>query len=330
MIAFMKKALPEYELTVLVNPGARSLLENNPAVQQVLVIDKKGIHRGPAGMLKMIRDIRKSKFDLLLSPHQSHRTSLLALFSGIGKRHGYRSAGLSLFAYTHRLHRPPVKPEIERLLQFLNEALGVDIERASRRPLLFESESSQKEATLLLSSLSIPSRPILMAPSSVWPTKRWTPWGFAELAGQLIRHFKCQVLLVGSKEDYPVAEEVRRYAEMMHPAVIEEKITNVCGETSLLGLYSLMKRSRLLVSNDSAPVHFACAAGIPVTAIFGPTVTGLGYAPIAPRTGVVENNELDCRPCGTHGGNSCPRGHFRCMKEITARQVFDHVLKMGP
>ena len=82
-----------------------------------------------------------------------------------------------------------------------------------------------------------------------------------------------------------------------------------------------MEKSLLLVSNDSAPVHFGCAARLPVTAIFGPTTPAQGYAPIAPRTAVSQHTHLGCRPCGTHGAKRCPLGHFRCMDDLSAQDV---------
>ena len=328
MIAAIKKNFPQARLTVLVNPGAAILLAGNPAIHEVLVIDKKKKHRGLRGMQRILGEIRSRNFDVLLSPHESHRTGILAMFSKIPVRYGYDSAGFRRLAYTHHLKRPMEEPEIRRLLRFLEDSLKTDGRVLSEQLLLYETAESRREASELLSGLFNPVSPILLAPSSVWATKRWTPWGFAELAGLLVERFKAPVLLVGSKDDCPVAELTLRFVQETLPPWIVEKVINVCGQTSLPGLYSLMKRGRLLVSNDSAPVHIGCAAQIPVVAIMGATVPSLGYAPIAPRTAVAELEGLPCRPCGTHGANRCPLGHFRCMKELTAEAVFARALKV--
>jgi heptosyltransferase-2 len=81
-----------------------------------------------------------------------------------------------------------------------------------------------------------------------------------------------------------------------------------------------MDRVDLLVTNDSAPLHVAAARGTPTVAIFGATTRGLGFSPFQDRSRVVEV-ELSCRPCGLHGGNDCPAGHFRCMGEISTKMV---------
>jgi len=325
MFAALKEALPFSRLTVMIKPEAVGLLQSSPSIDELLVIDKKGRHRGPVGMLRFAREIRKRKFDVILSPHQSHRTSLLCAVSGVPLRFGYRSAGFASLAYHKTFERPSGMPEIVRLLKFLDDSIAPgSAQGASRQPQLFETEESTAEALQLFSSLHI-SRAICIAPSSVWPTKRWTPWGFAELAGKLVQKYNSDIVLIGSKGDRAVSEEVIDFAKILLPEAVQQRIHDLTGKTSLLGLYSLIKRCRLLISNDSAPVHLGSAAGIPLVAIFGPTIPAFGFAPISPGSAVTEIKGLPCRPCGTHGSKRCPEGHFRCMKGIGADDVLETV-----
>ncbi len=334
MISALRAVLPEAKITVLVRPDAAMILRSDPRINAILPFDKKKTHRGPGGMTALAREIRGRAFDLLLCPHQSHRSGILSMFSGIPERIGYKSAGFSRFAYTERLVRPLDRPEIHRLLAFLSDALEnrvpnarAIIAKTSDVPVLFETQESEAEASHLLSSLNI-RNPALIAPSSVWPTKRWTAQGFADLAALIIERYQCDVLLVGSKEDGIIARDVVLALEETQPPRVRERVHEICGKTSLPGLYSLMKRSRFLVSNDSAPVHFACAARIPVVAVFGPTVPALGYAPIAPKS-VVAEIDLPCRPCGTHGGKVCPLSHFHCMRHLTPEMVMGKLLEVS-
>ena len=324
MIAAFKQFFPDARLSVLVKPEAVSLLRHNPHVAEVLVIDKAGVHRGPAGMLRMAREIRSRKFDVLLGPHQSHRSSILAMLSGIERRVGYRGAALARFAYQDLLERDLDRPEIERLLQFLDGAFSIDTGRCSRDLEIYIEDENRTTARHLLRDLNAP-RPVLVAPSSVWPTKRWTAWGFARLCLLLSRRYQTRVLLVGSKADKTVNQEVLTNLSMMVGPESRDRVIDIAGQTSLPVLYAIMEQSRLLVSNDSAPVHLGCAARIPVVAIFGPTVPALGYAPIAPGTTVAELPDLVCRPCGTHGAKRCPLEHFRCMKDLTPEMVMERV-----
>lgn len=325
MLKTIKKYYPDAKLSVLVKPEAKQILQPLSFVDEIIVIDKKNQHRF-LGMLKIIHEIKNKKFDIILSPHQSFRTGLIVFFSGAPFKVGYETSSLS-FVYNLKLKRTK-KNEIHRLLDFLKESICPDLNSYVNAPILEETEESIKKAQKLLSQFS--TKPIAFACSSVWPTKRWTPWGFAELAGKVIEIYKSPVILIGSKEDYELSEYIKFYAKHILPEHLYNQIYNFCGKTDLITLYSLLKRCKFIVSNDSAPVHFGCAANIPVIAIFGPTTKDLGYAPICDKSRIVEIEGLYCRPCGTHGGKKCPEKHFRCMKEITPNMVLNKIQEVYP
>ena len=329
MLRALRQCHRDAKITVLVKPEAAPFLEGLPFVDHILKFDKGKSHKY-GGMLNMIRTIRAAKYNVLLSPHQSHRTGILALFSGIPVRYGYKTAGFAKLAYHHRLIREPSKHEIYRLLSFLSDGFCPELNQLPTLDStleLAESNISSQKAEHLIKSITKQnkdSKPILLAISSVWPTKRWTPYGFAELAGLLFDNYQQEILLIGSKADSEIAKQVLSIAKQILSPNTVAHIHNLCGQTDLVTLYSLMRRSLVVVSNDSAPVHFGCAAAVPVVAIFGPTVPAFGYAPIAPRTAVAEI-DLYCRPCSTHGSLKCPEKHFRCMRELTAEMVFEKV-----
>jgi heptosyltransferase-2 len=95
---------------------------------------------------------------------------------------------------------------------------------------------------------------------------------------------------------------------------------NAVGRTPLKALAAWMDRLAVLVTNDSAPLHVAAARGTPAVAVFGPTTRDLGFGPFHRASRIVEV-ELECRPCGLHGGRRCPKGHFRCMADVTPDEV---------
>src|SRR4029077_6880312 len=94
----------------------------------------------------------------------------------------------------------------------------------------------------------------------------------------------------------------------------------LAGRTDLAMLVAAIDRLALLVANDSAPMHIACARGVPVVAVFCATTPALGYGPWGPH-GVVVEADLACRPCGRHGGRRCPRGTEYCMRLIRSHDV---------
>jgi heptosyltransferase-2 len=317
---------PNSHLAAVLRPDAAKVLEGLPFLDEIIPWDKKSKHRGIGGLRKLAAELKSREFETLLSPHSSHRTGFLSYLSGVPNRYGFVDAGFSRFAYTHRLARQGNLPEIKRLLDFLDQSIAPGAASASTDLHLAEDDAGRAEAESILRSHDA-IRPILLAPSSVWATKRWTPYGFAELAGKLVKKHKCRVFLVGSPDDRALCDQVLNFVKDFQHEYVQEKVVNVAGDTSLRGFFSLVKRSRLMVSNDSAPVHYACAARIPVVALFGPTVPALGYAPITKNSRTAEI-DLACRPCGTHGAKVCPLLHFRCMKELTADLVMEKIAEL--
>jgi heptosyltransferase-2 len=119
-------------------------------------------------------------------------------------------------------------------------------------------------------------------------------------------------VVLGAPGERPVAEDVVTRAG--------GGATVLAGRTDLATLVALIDRLTLLVANDSAPMHVACARGVPVVAVFCATTPALGYGPWGPRRAVVEA-DLACRPCGRHGGRRCPRGTEDCMRLVRSDDV---------
>ena len=101
-----------------------------------------------------------------------------------------------------------------------------------------------------------------------------------------------------------------------------------CHEMWQLGSAELIRRCHLLVTNDSAPQHLASAVNTPTVAIFGPTVPEFGFGPLAEPSAIVgiSPQVLACRPCDRHGPQRCPLRHWKCMRDLTARDVAARVL----
>jgi heptosyltransferase-2 len=158
-------------------------------------------------------------------------------------------------------------------------------------------------------------RLIALAPGSIWATKRWP--GFPALATSLSSHGR--VVIVGGPADRALAA--------MITATTPDAI-DATGRFSLLASAELIRRAALLVTNDSLPQHLASAMGTPTVTIFGPTVPGFGFGPLAPGSIATFHETLTCRPCHPHGPAVCPLGHHKCMRDLTAAAVLARVLEV--
>jgi heptosyltransferase-2 len=307
----IKKIHPDSYLTVVIRPEYRELMRAIPEIDELIFYDKRGRERGFSNFYKKIREIRLRLASLAVSPHRSARTALLLWQSHLPRRVGFAEAGLG-FLYTDRVERDMSLHEVDRNLSLLS-ALGQDPGKFDRRPYLQVKEEWEKEASRLLPS---PRGYIGIAPSSVWPTKRWIPSGFSRLIDQVSDRFGLSTVILGEPGAEFLAREITGQTK-------SEPI-NLVGKTPLGVLTAVVSKLKLLVSNDSGLVHVASARNIPAVVIFGPTSPKFGYGPLGPGSRTVEL-PLDCRPCHIHGPRECPQSHFKCMKEIAPEQVLEAV-----
>lgn len=319
LISEVRRRFPRAELAVLCTPQAKSLLEGNPDIDAILTDDKKGEGRGWGGLWREAGALREQGFALALSPHKSFRTALLLFLAGIPYRIGFRqSAGW--FFYHRRAERDSKRHDVERNLSIL-KPLGID-PKDCRRDLRVEGSASAREAVgRLFRSLGIEKgRPIFgVNPGSVWPTKRWTPQGYAELMVCLKEKYGPALLLFGGPEDRGIVEEIQQLCG--HIGI------NLAGRVGLDELPAALDWCDLFITNDSGPMHIAVARGVPVVAIFCATTPSLGFYPYSGRAVVIEKG-LPCRPCAAHGGRRCPLGTEDCMRLIKPEDVLRGVERL--
>ena len=310
----VKEVIPGARLSVLTRPETAAVFKACPAVDEVLLDDKHGAHRGLKGLLAAGRTLKAGGFDLALVPHRSLRTAIAAWLSGIPRRIGFAaSAGAALFHET--VPFPWGAPEAERNLALLLP-LAPGLKAGPGDSLYLADDAAVPEALRRrLADDGVRDGDVLVGihPGSVWPTKRWLPERFSALAGRLTRESGAKVILLGGPGDRELNGRVARDAGV--------PVLDWTGKTTLPELITLTARLDLLVTNDSGPMHVAAAHGVPVLALFGPTTRELGFFPYGEGHRVLEA-DLRCRPCGLHGSRECPEGHFLCMRLITVEAAF--------
>ncbi len=317
-LANLRGLLPDADLRFLTTPAGARLLTPNAFGAGIIAYDKRGCDRGPAGFLRIARQLRGFAPDLVFCLHRSLRSVLLAKISG-GEIWGFReAAGSVLFA--NRVPRGENLYEAEKNHRILSAWAGERARGLPLFPMLGAAAGENSEAIRLLGSLD---KFVALAPGSVWATKRWPAERFAKLARLLWEKHGLRSVLVGGGEPADL-ESARALLNGYGKNSEAGAPLDLVGKTSLGTLKSVLSRASLVIANDSAPLHIAVAMGAPVLGIFGPTTRKLGFFPLAPegKARVAELPGLPCRPCGMHGHQECPLGHFRCMLELGPEAVF--------
>jgi heptosyltransferase-2 len=287
---------------LITTPAAASLVERHPAVREVIRYDKRGQDRGAGGFFRLVRQLRQRRYERAYLPHRSWRSGALAWLAGIRERIGFSDG--STILYTSTVKRPEAGHEVERLLALAGPGVEPPVS------LVLEPED-RLQADRWLADHGISGEFIALAPGSIWGTKRWPYYG------ELVRRLSQPVVVVGGKEDCALGESI--------VAAGSGRASNASGELSLRASAALIAKAQLLVTNDSAPLHMATAAGTPIVAIFGPTLPSFGFGPRGQRDRIVEHDHLACRPCSAHGPEICPLGHHRCMRELGVEQVIEAI-----
>ena len=319
----LRKILPSAQITLLTTPVGKEILTPNPWGVDFIVYDKKGKERGFASLMKKLGEARAVKPDLVFCLHRSVRSGVIARWSGAPAIWGFKEASGHLF-YTDEVSRQDRVFEAEKNLRFLEARFNIPRGELSPYPELFCDERDRHTAEDLVGRGDY----AVLAPSSVWATKRWPADRFGELAARIVDNGSRVVLVSGgSKEEKAVVDELMR--AFKNARGDSSQLVNLAGKTSPGVLKAVLARAKFAVCNDSAPLHIAIAMGRPGVAIFGPTVKSQGFFPLAEaRWDVAENSGLDCRPCGEHGHNRCPKEHFRCMLQVSVDDVYGRLSKV--
>jgi heptosyltransferase-2 len=301
----LRDRFPNCVLAAVVRPESFLLLRDNPHIDNIIVYDKYGRDRGIMGLFRVARLLKG--FDWAIIIQRYLRSALLPLMAGIKKRTGYGSSGVS-FLYSEKKYNDKGRHEVQRCLDL------IDAGNDSRyRPRIFVGDEVRVEADKLLAECGVEGDFAVVAPGSVWATKRY-PY-YPELIDGIRTRFGLNIVLLGGAADKEISRRISDKCGF--------KPLDLTGETDLLHSAEIISRAKIVFSNDSAPAHMAAAVETPVAAIFGPTVPGFGFWPYFARSVVVDIGELYCRPCTTHGSEKCPQMHFRCMVDLKPERVLE-------
>ncbi|WP_324676111.1 glycosyltransferase family 9 protein [Hymenobacter sp. GOD-10R] len=298
---------PGTPVDFLVRKGNEGLVKDHPHVRQVLIWDKKKDKY--LGLGRLLRQIRATGYDQVITLQRFASTGFLTAFSGARERVGFDKNPLS-FAFTRTV--PHLLGEGLHEVQRNLMLLGVDKAAPPIRPRLYPTALDESAAAQVAQQAN--GGPyICIAPTSVWFTKQFPQEQWVKLLQALPAQYT--VFLIGGPPDVAACEELRL-------ASSRPNVLNVAGKLSLVASAALMRGSVLNYVNDSAPMHLCSAVDAPTCAIYCSTVPAFGFGPLSSRSWIVEREEkLACKPCGLHGYRQCPLGHFRCARDIKTTQL---------
>jgi heptosyltransferase II len=317
----LRATYPDAWMGVTAIPSAAAVLQGHPSIDDVIVYDKKGADRGIGGFVRLVRRLKDLHADIAIVPHRSLRSALAVWCARIPRRIGFTTSA-GRFLFTDRVLYDPAIHEADRVLSLV-AVPGIGA-HGDHRPVLVPSPADAGAADRLLHELGVKpdATPLVaLAPGSVWFTKRWPARHYTVLAQGLSRA-GAQVVLVGGPEDRALCDGIAA-ASTEGP-----RIVSTAGRLTLRASAEVLRRCRVVVTNDSAPLHLAGAVGTATFAIFGATVPAFGFGPLGQEDRSFGVEGLSCRPCAIHGGTRCPIGTFVCMERLAPEEVLGAVVQL--
>jgi heptosyltransferase-2 len=307
----LKQYFPDCKINFISTEIGCEILKCFKFIDKPIIFSKYNKHKGLKGINKLAKELNDTKYDYIFSLHRSFRTAILVSKIKAKQKVGFDKNSLS-FLLDKKIKYDRFIHEVERNRQCLS-VFPVFNEKIDYLKYVEKNISDFNFITNVIDTNF--QKPVLIAPSSVWETKKWDKNYFVELTNKLKQNGE-DIYLIGGKED----KEVCNY--------IAEKsgVHNLSGQTSIPQILELIRNSKLVITNDSAPTHFASLFNIPTITIYGPTSPIFGFYPLAEKSVFIEDKSLFCHPCSIHGGKICPRKTMQCMKNITPEIVYNKYL----
>lgn len=307
VLNLLRKRFPQAKITWLLSRACAGLLEGHPQLDEILLFDRKKLGlwwKNPLALWEFDRELRSKKFDLVVDLQGLFRSGWMAFRTGAKTRIGFASAReLAWLFYTDRVQLETLEQHAVDRYIAVADALG-----CGKIPVQFNFHTTPEDDAAvndLLAPLNGAKFAVLM-PGANWETKRWPVEYFITLARELEKW--------GLKTVVSGGADVESAAKTIQPSL------NVANKTSLKQLVVLLSKARLVVANDSGPMHIAAALGAPLITLFGPT-NPIRTGPYG-RPECVVRHPVDCWPCYSR---KC--SHLSCLRKLAPDQVLQSAKK---
>lgn len=307
VVRCLKKQVDGAEVHFLTKESFAPIVENNPYIDKV--------HLLAHSWDLMIHELKLDEYDHIIDLHHNLRTLRLKKELGIPST-AFNKLNVRKWIYTNfKINLMPAAHIVDRYMKTVggfgvtNDGAGLDYFIPQK------DETHQKDIPV-----SHHAGYIGFAIGAAHNTKKLPVDRIRELCTK-IDH---PIILLGGKEDVENAKEISSGDPV--------KIYNACGKFNLNESADLVRKSRLIITHDTGLMHIAAAFKKPIISIWGNTVPSFGMTPyygnFQHTNSVFQVKGLHCRPCSKLGYDKCPRGHFKCMRNIDLDSVRDTVFRI--
>ena len=336
ILPIIRREYGEAEINLLVDRKLKDLVSENPNIDKILTLDKKGVDNKPLNFLRFLQQIRKMKFDLVINCHRNERASSIAAFSGAKRIVGYSKPFFSLFfestinneAVAHHIGSGPFglfgkkryKPgwvhQVASYTNILIKCLKVKVTTSEGLFMKPHKKAVDNIKKLYKEQFPNDRKIVALNVGASWETKRWIFEYFASVADALVKE-GYMIAFLGGEMDRGFVRETVSYMKT-DKAEQERSVRIFTGKLTLGEVAAFLQKTSLFITTDSGPMHIGVAANVPIVTMFGASPVP-GFYPYTDKA-ILIAAKTKCHPCGEH---ICPKmeNNFACMKNITPTEV---------
>jgi heptosyltransferase-2 len=266
----LKQKFPAAELHFIVNKNTTPVLENNPNIDKIIILDPN-IEKGIFGFVKQMNRIRNEKYDIIIDSYSKLKTALFCKFSDAKKTISFHK-WYSRFFYTDTIIRTKhsistATKAVEHRLQLL-KPLGIDFQVI--KPKLYLQNSEIENAIELLNRNNIDlNRPIIMISAIGSSEAKTYPLEYmAQVIDEIAENKKVQILFNYIPNQIGIALELYNLCKLE----TQEKIFFDVYAKSLREFMSLTSQCAALIGNEGGAINMAKALDVPTFTIFSPFI----------------------------------------------------------
>lgn len=293
-LAAIRGALPEAEISWVVEERSSEILRGNRMIDNLIEVDTRSLRGGMVieeillSASKQIKGLRRFKFDMAIDFQGLLKSALIAKLSGAKRRWGFSRDGLrepaSRILLTDTVETQPQIHVIAKNLALAEGALNIAVPTSGFEFPIATGAEHKAEADAIIETAGGGDFAVLN-PGGGWVTKLWHADKFGALADSLWEESSIVSIVATGPQETDLAKKVAANSR-------SGKI--LLSQPGLKVFYELVKRAKVYVGGDTGPTHIAVAAGVPVVGLFGPTEWWRNGSPNANDI-CVERNEIDCR-----------------------------------
>ena len=317
LLPVLRQRFPGAEIAWVINQELADLLDGHRDIDRLIRFSRKGPF---ASWRRTLGELRAGAFDLVLDLQGLLRTGIMTALTRAPMRVGLETAREGSWLACHAVVSGTGRkvPAHERYWR-VAEALGCgSLAPRTEVPIRAEDRDWAQAQFARL------HEPVLaIHPGAKWKTKRWPVEKFAAIAAKATRHYGFATLILGSRDEQAVANQL---AELLQRFVPSATVMSLAGQTTLKQLAAVLESADVLLTNDSGPMHLAAGLGTPVVGVF--TCTSAVRSGPPGKQHELVSTELKCaasyRKCCPYRG----RKHMACLEELGTERVWQGFVRL--